>query len=222
MEMGLAGLGPFFAVDVHDPGTVPVPPWRPLRELVDDRRRLDERVSAVRRSLARGADRPVSEVGLRVAASVAHLGLVARLVAPAVGAAATGTTAVDLGDAWWQDRLGGPFPLSVALGVDRRAGLDLGPVAVLTEAVAAAYPVGGRVLWGNVASAVNSAARLTGRARPDLAAVVRGLADEVLADSRVEGGRLGSGPGFRRRSCCLIYRVYGSRRSVCGDCVLAG
>jgi hypothetical protein len=148
MEAELAALGPFFAVDVHDPGAVPVRPWRPLREFVDDRRRLDERGSAVRRSLAGGADRAVSEVELRVAASVAHLGLVARLVAPAVAAAAIATTVVDLGDAWWQDRLGGPFPLSVALGVDRRAGWDLGPVAVLTEAVAAAYPVGGTGVVG--------------------------------------------------------------------------
>jgi hypothetical protein len=42
----------------------------------------------------------------------------------------------------------------------------------------------------------------------------------VLADHRVDGGNLHSGPGFRRRSCCLIYQAAGARVAVCGDCVL--
>ena len=37
---------------------------------------------------------------------------------------------------------------------------------------------------------------------------------------RVTGGVLRAGPGFRRRSCCLIYRVFGRPQGLCGDCVL--
>jgi ferric iron reductase protein FhuF len=47
-------------------------------------------------------------------------------------------------------------------------------------------------------------------------------ADAILADPRVDGGELRSGEDFRRKSCCLLYRLTGDRVAVCGDCVLAG
>jgi ferric iron reductase protein FhuF len=46
------------------------------------------------------------------------------------------------------------------------------------------------------------------------------VADSILADSRVDDGGLCAGPDFRRRSCCLIYRLNNDRAAVCGDCVL--
>ena len=46
------------------------------------------------------------------------------------------------------------------------------------------------------------------------------MADRVLADPRVDGGVLRSGPEFRRNSCCLIYQLAGDREACCGDCVL--
>ena len=73
---------------------------------------------------------------------------------------------------------------------------------------------------GNVASAANSAARLVATARPDRADAAHAAADQILADPRVEDGRLRSGPSFRRRSCCLIYRIAGTTAAACGDCVL--
>jgi hypothetical protein len=45
--------------------------------------------------------------------------------------------------------------------------------------------------------------------------VMRGTrtgADAILTDQRIDDGALRVGPGFRRRSCCLIYRLAGTRR----------
>ena len=163
----LAALGAFFAVETHEAGTSPTAPWRPLRELLDQPRRLDERVQSVRAALA-GAG-PVARIELRVAASITHLGVVARLLAPTIGAAALGLERAALGsdDLWWQDQLGGPFPLSI---VDFTSG-DAGPlvgsaVEAITVATAACYALSPQVLWGNVASAANSAACLIASCTP--------------------------------------------------------
>lgn len=223
----LAALGPFFAVSTHDPGAAVRPPWRPLRELIDRPDRLDARIESVRAALAGNAGRPADDLDRRVAVSVAQLGLVARLLAPTIAVAALGF-AVGTGpdDLWWQDELGGPFPLSVSGG--SRDGLVAGgappgggsAVELLTAAIVDRYPIAPRVVWGNVASAANSAARLVAAARPELASAARDAADAVLADPRVEDGRLRAGPSFRRRSCCLIYRLSDTPGAVCGDCVL--
>ncbi|GAA1481790.1 (2Fe-2S)-binding protein [Gordonia sinesedis] len=218
-----ANYGPFFAVQTHL-DAAPAPPWRPLSDLVDDPAVLDGRTAAVRAALAATARVPVDAVEVRVAASVTHLGLVARLVAPMLAAAATGTHVdYDAESLWWQDELGGPYPLSVSVAGAGTAAAA-GPPAVvgaITDAVASRVRVSRRVLGGNVASAVNSAARMMATARPDIGAAASRVADAMLADPALDGGTLRSGPGFRRRSCCLIYRIAGDPAAVCGDCVLA-
>lgn len=226
-------FGPFFAIDRHPAGAVPTAGWRAMTDLTGPGPVLDARVQRVRQALATRGDRSPDRIEQRVAVSVAHLGLVARLIAPAVGAAALGATLPSAAAGlWWQDELGGPYPLSVArpgpgpgVASDERCGRDAlrlpgSPVEAITDACLAAYSVSARVLWGNVASAAVSAAGLVGAARPDLAGRARDAADALLADHRVEGGTLRAGPGFRRRSCCLIYRLVGSTAAVCGDCVL--
>ena len=170
----LTALGPFFAVSSHPPGAAPVPPWRPQR-LAGPSGPLSDRIASVRAALAARGGRPVAEVEPRVAASAVHLGLVARLVSPALGAAVLGYH-VDLrpDGLWWQDTAGGPVPLSVPAGDAANPGewdrplLDEA-VAPLTAAVARLVPVSGRVLWGNVAAAANAAAAQVARRRPDLA-----------------------------------------------------
>jgi hypothetical protein len=215
----LAALGPFFAVQVHLPADPPPAPWQPLDALLHD---LDGRVQAVRRALARSAQRPVIEIEVRPAASIAHLGLVARLLAPVVGAGSLGRELFSLraGELYWQDELGGPFPLSVTVAGDRPPPLQGDAIETLTLAFAAEYSLSHRVVWGNVASAANSAAQLIAAARPELASKARACADHLLSDPRVEGGQLRAGPMFRRQSCCLIYRIAGDRAAACGDCVL--
>lgn len=226
----LAALGPFFAVDRHAADTPPARPWKPLTLLTAPGEALPERVRAVRDALAAAGGRDPATIEERVAVSVAHLGLVARLVAPAVGAAALGLPIgpLTVERLWWQDRLGGPFAVSVVrdrIGESGSApdrGCDLAGSAVeaITLACRRRFSVSPRVLWGNVASAANSAATLIGHRRFDLAAPARAAADTILRDGRVDGGDRIAGPGFRRRSCCLIYRLARSTAAVCGDCVL--
>lgn len=226
LEDELAAVGPFFAVEVVDGATAPTPPWRPVSDLVTDPTVLRSRVTAVREVLARTGGRRPGEVQLRVAASTAHLGLVARLVGPLVAAAALGSLRVDprIENLWWQDRLGAPVPLAVraidASPDEASTSVPGTAVEAVTVAVERAFGVPPQVLWGNVGSAANTAAMLVAAVRPDLGRRAMRAADALLADRRVEGGRVRSGPGFRRRSCCLIYRVTNDRSTVCGDCIL--
>lgn len=191
-----------------------------MTELVDGSFALQARVQAVRKALADRIDRQAADVAVRLAASIAHLGLVARVLSPAIGAIALGRPSISIAPEglWWQDHLGGPVPLSVAFGAEEP--LPGSAVEAITDAMAAQFPVSDRVLWGNVGSAANSAARLVAAARPERADSARAAADSVLADARVDGGVLRTGPNFRRRSCCLFYRLTNDRRAVCGDCVL--
>lgn len=206
----VGGWGPFFAVR-----TEPAPGWRPLRDLLADPAVLADRVADVRAHL--GADLPA-----RVAASVAQLGIAARLVAPAVGVLVrTGRfPAFGPEDVRWLAPLGGAFPLAMTGRADDAPDRLLAVLAGLADATAA-YSVSHRVLWGNVASAVNGAATMIGVARPDLAASAVTVADSLLDLPPLRGtGARGPDGRFRRRNCCLIYRA-SPGAAVCGDCVLA-
>jgi hypothetical protein len=231
----LAALGPYFAVDVHHPGTPPRPPWQPLGELVSSPDALAARIGEVREGLAAAAGCPPASVEFRVAASIAQLGLCARLLSPALGAASAGRALpVDTAQARWVPALGGPFRLSLpdtvleasavrigaAAGPAATAELLAGPIAQVVRAVQA-MAVSPRVLWGNVASAVNGAVTMIAAARPDLASPAAGAA-AVLLGQPVLAGTCQGRPltGFRRRNCCLIYRLSPSAPAYCGDCIL--
>ncbi|MDH6243679.1 (2Fe-2S)-binding protein [Mycobacterium sp. OTB74] len=211
----LGSFGPFFSVAVHDDS--PESPWRPMTELLQQPVVLEARVGRVRAALAASGRRQPVEIDARVAASVAHLGLVARVISPMIGSAALGHSVTwALTDLAWQDELGGPYPLSVRLAPEAS-----GPPAVeaITEAFGR-FGVSPKVLWGNVGSAANSAAQQVARVRPELRTAAQTAADTMLADPRIDGGVLRSGPYFRRTSCCLIYRLADDRAACCGDCVL--
>jgi hypothetical protein len=215
--------GPFFAAATHPRATAPVPPWRPMRELLDDPDVLSGRVAAVRSRLAAG--RPVDRIPVRVAASVTQLGLAARLLSPALGCMVRSGSSpiVDLADLWWQPTPGSLFPLSVGHRPGEPADLITGPVRELVLAMRA-FSVPERVLWGNVASALNGAATMIGTARPDLTprAIAMTVALLDLPPLRHTSIRRPDGR-FQRRSCCLIYRAAPAdpRGARCGDCVLA-
>jgi hypothetical protein len=222
----LAGLGPFFAVDFHRVGGLPVPPWRPVGELLSLSEALRDRVAVTRAVLAARGDLAVAAIEPRVAASAVHLGIVARLTAPALGAAVLGRP-LDLrpDSLWWQDVSGGPVPLSIPapgrVPVDWERVLFDALLAPVTAAIARLVPVSSRVLWGNVASAVNSAAAQIARQRPDLADTGWQAAGRLFASPALRAERHPPGPGFRRASCCLFYRLApGSPSAVCGDCIL--
>ena len=224
----LAALGPYFAVEVHRPGSPLRPPWQPLGELTGSPVALAGRIGEVRERLAATAGCPATAVEFRVAASIAQLGLCARLLSPALGAAATGRTLpVDVGQARWVPALGGPFRLSLAevavaaeADMAATAALLAGPITQIVRAVEA-MAVSPRVLWGNVASAVNGAATMIAAARPDLVGPAAETAAAMLANPALTGTYQGRPlQGFRRRNCCLIYRLSPERPAYCGDCVL--
>jgi ferric iron reductase protein FhuF len=78
-----------------------------------------------------------------------------------------------------------------------------------------------RVLWGNVASAVNGAATMIAAVRPDLTGPAAEAAAAMLRYPPLAGTYQGHPlRGFRRRNCCLIYRLSPERPAYCGDCVL--
>jgi hypothetical protein len=210
---------------------------------------LAERVAAVRAALAAGGGQPAEAVEPREAASVAHLGLTARVVAPYLAHAATAARlpaeGLRLADLFWQPRLGGPFPLSLprpAPGPEGgngpvspevlAAGLTVrllgGPVRELVAATAS-LGVSPHILWGNTASAVHSAARLAAEGAhspagggPQAAERARRLGTLLLQAPALARVTRQDGPrGFRRRTCCLIYRAAPGRAgSLCGDCAL--
>jgi hypothetical protein len=129
------------------------------------------------------------------------------------------------------------------------AHLLAGPVRALVEA-SRAFGVSEQVLWGNVASVVHGsvalfhaadlacagdlagAGDLTGAADLPAGADLAGAADLAGRAKPIVAGLLSRPPlrdrhqgssdqgRFRRRSCCLVYRLTDSAAPVCGDCVL--
>jgi hypothetical protein len=219
----LAALGPFFAADL----LTAVPPggaWRPMAELFDDPSVMRERVAAVRGFLASGTGQDPDAVELRVAASVVHLGLVARILAPLVGLTVLGFRVpwVVVGGLWWQPTLGSMFPLAMTADVPG------GPRPRVLEAVgglgslAAPFGVNDHILRGNIASALGGAVNAVSAARPELAATARALLADLLDESGLgDAAHVEPSAALRRHSCCLIYRATPARDgALCGDCPL--
>jgi hypothetical protein len=203
---------------------------------------MSRRIAVTRATLAARDGRPVSEIELRAVASTVHLGLVARLAAPALGAAVLGWHAdMRLDELWWQDAASGPVPLSLpdralvlgsplvpavggALPGDWAERLLRHVIVPVTEATSRAAAVSGHVLRGNVASGINAAAGQVARARPGLADQAWTCARALFASQWLSRERQPPGVAFRRSSCCLFYRLapdaQSARSAICGDCVL--
>lgn len=207
---GLARLGPFFVVEPVDDG-----PWRPVGDLLSGAA-LAERVGWTRDALQARARVDVEE---RVAASTASLGIFARLLSPAIGAALLGVAAPDLRSLRWQPVEGGPMRLATdAWGeLDPASVLDV-MIAPLVERLDAEHGVSAKIGWGNAASAVHGAARMAAQADPRLAPAAGRLLVDLLTHATLTD-TADVGPPFVRRSCCLYYRLPGG--GYCGDCVLA-
>lgn len=167
----------------------------------------------------------------RVAASVAQLGLAARLWSAALGPAALAGRFPDLraeflhwdpagqapDDLWTVSAASLPGTAARVREVVLRGHLE-----PLADAVCRDTGISPRLLWGNAGSALAGAVRqLTGWARaqgrPDVAARARALAAELFDDPALRDTGAPHGPGFRRRTCCLYYRTPGG--GLCGDCV---
>lgn len=75
-----------------------------------------------------------------------------------------------------------------------------------------------RLLYGNAAAALVAAAHELSRIRPELRDEARDLTETLLTTGELAGTGELADLTFRRRSCCLYYRVPGG--SNCGDCAL--
>ena len=237
----LNALGPFFTVARHDPADPPTGTWRPASDIAHDPAVLDERVFAVREFLAAGSGLPAERIEVRVAASVAHLGMAARLTSPLLATAVLHghVPRLTLGDLRRQDTLGGAFPLSLPQARGSHVpGTATDVAAVLLDGVAAPlagafgrFGVSDHILRGNTASALAGAGRMLVGAGAAAGAGpgghggtrdVRALVEGLLRHPFLNGaGAYDRGTAFRRRSCCLIYRAAPDRNgALCGDCAL--
>jgi ferric iron reductase protein FhuF len=222
---GARVLGPFFAVAAGaGPG------WVTWADIVNGGP-LQQRIDDVRATLAAAPGAP--DVDLRVAASLTHLGLVARLLSPVLGAALLrGALPVARAEAVFL-QLSGANPLPMTLAVARTVPVDdpgsladaldrewlVPAVRPLSAEVTLRTGLSPQVLEGNTASAVAGALRMAAVAAPALTEFAANTLDAVLADSALaDTGARRSDGSFVRRSCCLLYRLPGA--GTCGDCIL--
>ncbi|MGV9291108.1 (2Fe-2S)-binding protein [Streptomyces sp. NPDC003719] len=239
-DPGLAALRPlggFFVLR-----TSPRPPHRPLPTLAHACRDLPAHGSAddLGDGLAHDHDplaHRVRKVAValrapetRTAASVAHQGLAARLWSVTLGCAVLYGRVPDLdpGLLHWDPDATAPDDLWLAEARPRPG--DAATVAdvvldthlvPLTAAVRGRYRLAAGLLWGNAASALAGATRELDRwarrhGRTAAAARARSLTTGLLAHPLLAGTGTLTDTAFRRRSCCLYYRVPGG--GVCGDC----
>lgn len=166
----------------------------------------------------------------RVAASIAHQGLAARLWSVALGCAVLHgrTPDLDPGLLCWDADASAPDDLWLTtvrpLPGDAATVADVvveGHLRPLAAALRARHRLAEGLLWGNAGSALGGAARELDRwarahGRPDAAARAHALTTGLLAHPLLAGSGVRAGTAFRRRSCCLYYRVPGG--GVCGDC----
>ncbi len=205
--------------------------WRALPRLFDDAT-VNDFVARTRAAIAASTQCAPGEIPLRLAASSFQLGVTARLLSPAVGAAACfgAVPALDRRSLRWRptsthvprfavadaDWFEAPTPRRAA---DLIAGSLLTEVlAPLNDTLHTLTSLSPQVTWGNVISAANGAVTVLSMSRPHHEgagrALVRALADTgpLIGTATFTDGR------FVRRSCCLFYQAPGS--GLCGDCVL--
>jgi hypothetical protein len=161
---------------------------------------------------------------LRIGASLVHLGHATRLWSPVLACALGHGVVPDLNDLQRADdgaQLRIPEPVGEAVGCPSADLLYHIVVQKHMEPLATGLRVklAPALLAGNIASALVGASRALLTARPDLRGRIVAITNSLLDTGMLAGSGVITGPqlGFRRRSCCLFYRVPG--RSVCGDCV---
>lgn len=183
---------------------------------------LDVRV----RTVAHGIRAPEP----RVAASIAHQALAARLWSAALGCAALYGRIPDLDphllhwdpaatapdDLWLTEVRARPADAPTVAAVVLHGHLE-----PLAAALRARHRLAPGLLWGNAASALASTGRLLmtwarDHSRTEAAERARELTAHLLAHPLLDRAGTLTGTAFRRRSCCLYYRVPGG--GVCGDC----
>ncbi|MGW5095697.1 (2Fe-2S)-binding protein [Streptomyces nodosus] len=231
LDPGLAALGALGGFFVLRTGAPPSMPGGPLPTLAQAYAPAapDALGGAYGDPLAfrvRKVARSLHAPEIRVAASLTHQGLAARLWSVALGCAVLYGRVPDLdpgllhwdpdgtmpGELWLSEVR--PLPVGSLDAVVREAHL-----VPLTAALNSRYGVSRRLLWGNAGSALAGSVRMiVDRARAggrtEVAERARALAAESFGHPGLSG-TLDPVTG-RRRSCCLYYRLPGG--GLCGDC----
>lgn len=160
---------------------------------------------------------------LRIGASLVHLGHATRLWSPVLACAIGHGVLPRLDDLQRADdgaQLRLPRP--VGMPADSPDALYRAVVSEHMRPLAAGLRVklAPALLAGNIASALVGAARALLTARPDLRRAITETTRSLLDTGVLAGSGVITGPrlGFRRRSCCLFYRLPDG--SLCGDCAL--
>jgi hypothetical protein len=152
-----------------------------------------------------------------------HLGHAARLWSPVLACAVGHGVLPDLVDLQRADsgaQLRLPHPAGESVASPAPEALYRIVVTEHMRPLAAGLPVklAPALLAGNVASALVGAAQALLAARPDLRPAIVQTARSLLDTGMMAGSGVLTGLDFRRRSCCLFYRLPGG--SLCGDCGL--
>lgn len=204
------GISPFFVLDVGRPDET----WLPGTALLEG--------PALKETIGTIAERYRTNEP-RVAASLFFLSYTARLLCPL-----TATTTLDgitpdvrPENLWWHyDNANG---LSVRIDVPGAGPGISDALSPVVEAIREIVPVARGLLWGNAASAIAGALRTMSRTGALTAEEAEARGEQMLANPPFAGtGEFLPFPGeitFRRRSCCLYYRLQGG--GTCGDCPLA-
>ncbi|OBH87006.1 iron reductase [Mycobacterium scrofulaceum] len=204
----ISSYGGFFALTVGGDAAG----WHPVRQSYADGFT----------DLVHATARRYHTTDLRIAASLVHLGHATRLWSPVLACALGHGVVPDLTDLQRADA-GAQLRLPAPVGIPAGSPDALYRLVVQEhmQQLAAGLRVGlaPALLAGNIASALIGAARALLAVRPDLGPRIIALARALLGTGLLAGSGEVTGPrlGFRRRSCCLFYRLPGG--SVCGDCV---
>ncbi|MEB4210808.1 (2Fe-2S)-binding protein [Mycobacterium sp. 94-17] len=162
---------------------------------------------------------------LRIGASLVHLGHAARLWSPVLACAIGHGVLPDLDDLQRADdgaQLRLPDPVGEPVTSPAPEALYRIVVTEHLRPLGAGLPVrlAPALLAGNIASALVGSARALLSARPELRPAIGHMTRSLLDTGVMAGSGVLRGPqlAFRRRSCCLFYRLPGG--SLCGDCGL--
>jgi hypothetical protein len=203
------GISPFFVLDLGRPG----PEWHAGDALLAG--------DALKTTLDVIAER-YRTTEPRVAASLFFLSYTARLLCPTVAAHVLGGPVPDIrpGNLWWHyDPADG---LRVRIDQPTTGPGIAESLAPVVEAIHDVVPVARGLLWGNAASSMAGALRTLARTGTASAEDCVALGGRLFAEPPLRGtGEFVPFPGevaFRRRSCCLYYRLDGG--GTCGDCPL--
>lgn len=204
------GISPFFVLDVGRPDST----WASGEALLDGGPALGDALDAIGVRY-RTAER-------RVAASLFFLSYTARLLCPVVAAHVLGGAVPDVRPAnvWWRYSPESGVQVRLADPVTRPGVVEA--MAPVVDAIRRESGVAAGLLWGNAVSSAAGGLRTLARSGTASAEECLAVGAALFAEPPLRGaGEFVPFPGevvFRRRSCCLYYRLDGG--GTCGDCPL--